>query len=176
MLAELLKSCPTLQPHGLQHARLRCPSPTPNLLKLMSLSRWCHPIISSSVASPPVHLTHSISIYCSELIPGKILWQTLSLKFLFSPLYSVSSLHFFRKLKPSCRFLASPAHWPGAYLQFTPYMIGFSNNGLSTPLPLIPSLKIWPFVCASPPFYFHPRYFHLKSFFSIEKIKRLILS
>jgi len=40
----------SLQPHGLQHARPPCPSPT---LRVYSnscpLSRWCHPTISSSV-------------------------------------------------------------------------------------------------------------------------------
>ena len=42
--------CPTLQPHGLQHARLPCPSPTPGVyLNSCSLSQWCHPTISSSV-------------------------------------------------------------------------------------------------------------------------------
>ena len=39
--------CPTLWPHGLQHARLPCPSPTPGAYS-NSLSRWCHPTISSS--------------------------------------------------------------------------------------------------------------------------------
>ena len=44
------KSCPTLQPHGLQHARLPCPSPTPSACSnTCSLSQWCHPTISSSV-------------------------------------------------------------------------------------------------------------------------------
>ena len=37
--------------HGLQHARLPCPSPTPKVYSnSCSLSRWCHPTISSSVA------------------------------------------------------------------------------------------------------------------------------
>ena len=40
----------SLRPHGLQHARPPCPSPT---LRVYSnscpLSRWCHPTISSSV-------------------------------------------------------------------------------------------------------------------------------
>ena len=31
------KTCPALRPHGLQHARPPCPSPTPSLLKLMSI-------------------------------------------------------------------------------------------------------------------------------------------
>ena len=40
----------SLQPHGLQHARLPCPSPTPGAYSnSCPLSRWCHPTISSSV-------------------------------------------------------------------------------------------------------------------------------
>ena len=36
--------------HGLQHARLPCPSPTPGIYSNSHpLSRWCHPTISSSV-------------------------------------------------------------------------------------------------------------------------------
>ena len=42
----------SLWPHGLQHASLPCPSPTPRAyLSSCPLSRWCHPIISSSVLS-----------------------------------------------------------------------------------------------------------------------------
>ena len=45
------KSCPTLLwPHGLQHTRLPCPSPSPGVCSnLCPLSGWCHPTISSSV-------------------------------------------------------------------------------------------------------------------------------
>ena len=40
----------SLWPHGLQHARLRCPSPTPRDCSNSWLSQqWCHPIIASSV-------------------------------------------------------------------------------------------------------------------------------
>ena len=39
----------SLQPHGLQHARLPCPSPTPGACSnSCPSSRWCHPTISSS--------------------------------------------------------------------------------------------------------------------------------
>ena len=39
----------SLQPHGLQHARLHCPSPTPGAYSNSSpSSRWCHPTSSSS--------------------------------------------------------------------------------------------------------------------------------
>ena len=39
----------SFRPHGLQHARLPCPSPTNrDCSNLCPLSRWCHPTISSS--------------------------------------------------------------------------------------------------------------------------------
>ena len=47
----------SLQPHGLQHTRLPCPSPP---LRLYSnscpLSQWCHPTISFSVVPFSSHL------------------------------------------------------------------------------------------------------------------------
>ena len=40
----------SLPPHGLQHARSPCLSPTPGVYpNLCPLSQWCHPTISSSV-------------------------------------------------------------------------------------------------------------------------------
>ena len=40
----------SLRPHGLQHARLPCPSPSPKVCSnSCSLNRWCYPIISYSV-------------------------------------------------------------------------------------------------------------------------------
>ena len=50
------KSCLTLcnLPHGLQHARLPCPSPSPRAYSYSCpLSRWCHPTISSFVSLFP---------------------------------------------------------------------------------------------------------------------------
>ena len=42
----------SLWPHGLQHARHPCPSPTPEAYSnSCSLSQWCHPPISSSVVA-----------------------------------------------------------------------------------------------------------------------------
>ena len=41
----------SLWPHGMQHAGLPCPSPTPRACSnSCPSSRWCHPTISSSVA------------------------------------------------------------------------------------------------------------------------------
>ena len=44
----------SLRPHGLQHTRPPCPSPTPGVYpNLCPLSQWCHPTISSSVIPFP---------------------------------------------------------------------------------------------------------------------------
>ena len=52
MVRMLLFSCSvmsnSLQLHGLQHARLPCPSPSPGACSC-PLSQWCHPTILSSV-------------------------------------------------------------------------------------------------------------------------------
>ena len=43
-----------LRPHGQQHARPPCPSPTPRVYSnLCPLSRWCHPTISSPATPSP---------------------------------------------------------------------------------------------------------------------------
>ena len=54
ILSLFLLSCSvvsdSLWPHGLQHARLPCPSPTPGAYSnSCTWSRWCHPTILSSV-------------------------------------------------------------------------------------------------------------------------------
>ena len=42
----------SLQPHGLQHTRLSCPSPSPGACSnSCPLSQWCHPTISSLAAA-----------------------------------------------------------------------------------------------------------------------------
>ena len=47
----------SLRLHGLQHARLPCPSPAPSVYSnSYPLSRWCHPTISSSVVPFSSHL------------------------------------------------------------------------------------------------------------------------
>ena len=47
----------SLWPHGLQHARLPCPSPTPGACSSSCpLSWWCHPTISSFVIPFSSHL------------------------------------------------------------------------------------------------------------------------
>ena len=59
-----------LGPHGLQHARPPCPSPTPGVYSnSCPLSRWCHPTISSPVvpfSSCPQSLPASGSFSMSQ--------------------------------------------------------------------------------------------------------------
>ena len=61
----------SLQPHGLQHARPPCSSPTPGVYSNpCPSSRWCHPTISSSVvplSSCPQSLPASGSFPMSQL-------------------------------------------------------------------------------------------------------------
>ena len=61
----------SLWPHGLQHARLPCPTPTPGVYpNSCPLSRWCHPTISSSVvpfSSCPQSFPASGSFQMSQL-------------------------------------------------------------------------------------------------------------
>ena len=49
-ISSIAHSCPTLQPHGLQHSRLPCSSPTPRACSnSLPSGWWSHPTISSSV-------------------------------------------------------------------------------------------------------------------------------
>ena len=61
----------SLQPHALQHARPRCPSPAPRVHSdSHPSSQWCHPAISSSVvpfSSCPQSLPASKSFPMSQL-------------------------------------------------------------------------------------------------------------
>ena len=51
----------SLLPHGMQHARPPCPSPTPGVYSdTWPLSRWCHPTISSS----------AVPFSCFQLFPA----------------------------------------------------------------------------------------------------------
>ena len=57
----------SFRPHGLQHTRPPCPSPTPRVYSnSCPLSRWCHPTISSSVIP---FFSHLQSFPASESFP-----------------------------------------------------------------------------------------------------------
>ena len=64
----------SLLPHGLQHARPPCASPTPGVYSnSCPSSQWCHPIISSSgipFSSCPQSFPASGSFQMSQLFPS----------------------------------------------------------------------------------------------------------
>ena len=62
----------SLQPHGMQHARPPCPSPTPGAYSnSCPSSKWCHPIISCSVI--PSHL-----MLCRPLLLPPLIFPSIS--------------------------------------------------------------------------------------------------
>ena len=86
----------SLQPHGLQHARTHCPSPTPGVYSnSCPLSQWCYPTISSSLDPLlPPSIFPSIRVFSNEsdlLIRWPKYWS-----FSFSPSNEYSGLIFFR--------------------------------------------------------------------------------
>ena len=65
----------SLQPHGLQHARLPCSSPSPRACSnSCPLSQWCHPTISSSVVSFPSCL-QSFEVFMGWVISLANQWK-----------------------------------------------------------------------------------------------------
>ena len=89
----------SLWPHGLQHARLPCPPPTPRACSnSCPLSWWCHPNISSSVIPFSSHLQSfpaSGSFLVESVLP--IRWPKYwSFSFNTSPSNEYSGLISFR--------------------------------------------------------------------------------
>ena len=92
------QSCPTLRPHGLQHARIPCPSPTPSLLKLMSIELLmpsnhlilCHPLLLLPSIFP------SIRVFSNELALCIKWLKYWSFSFSISPSNEYSGLISFR--------------------------------------------------------------------------------
>ena len=83
----------SLQPHGLQHARLPCPSPTPRACSHSCPSDHlilCHPLLLLPSIFP------SIRVFSSESVPH-IRWpKYLTFSFSISPSNEYSRLIFFR--------------------------------------------------------------------------------
>ena len=91
----------SLQPHRLQHARPPCPSPTPTLLKLMSIESMmpsnhlilCHPLLLLPSIFP------SNRVFPNESVLDKSWPKYFSFRFRFSPSNEYSGLISFSHLK-----------------------------------------------------------------------------
>ena len=86
----------SLRTHGVQHARLPCPSPAPRVHpNPCPLSRWCHPIISSSgvpFSSCPQSFPASRSFSRSQFFASGV----LEFQFQISPFNEHTGLICFR--------------------------------------------------------------------------------
>ena len=97
--SSVTQSCPTLcDPHGLQHSRLPCPSPTPGACSnSCPLRQWCHPTISSlSYPFPPAfNLFKHWDLFNESVL--RIRWPKYwSFSFSISPSNEYSGLISFR--------------------------------------------------------------------------------
>ena len=82
----------SLQPHGLQHIRLPCPSPSPIACSnSCPLSRWCHPTISSSV----------VPLFLPSIFPSIRVFSNES--FLFNSSRQVAKVLELQLQHPSCQ-------------------------------------------------------------------------
>ena len=88
----------SLWPHGLQHTRLPCPSPTPRACSSSCPSSWwCHPTISSSVVPFSSCLQFSQHHGLFQWITLHIRWPKYwSFSLSLSPFNAYSELIFFR--------------------------------------------------------------------------------
>ena len=129
------KSCPTLRPHGLQHTRLPCSLLSPNSCwsNSCSLSRWCHPTISTSVVpfSCPQSFPASGSFPVSQLFlshdqstgaSAEVLlmniqgWSPLRLTGLISLLSKGLSRVFSSTIWKHQFFSTQPSLWSNSYI------------------------------------------------------------
>ena len=89
----------SLQPHGLQHARLPCPSPTPGAYSNSCLScRRCHPAFSSSVIPFSLHpsIFPSIRVFSNDSVFHTRWPKYWSFSFSINPSNKYSGLISFR--------------------------------------------------------------------------------
>ena len=91
--------CDSLRPHGLQHARLPCPSLTPGAYSnSCPSSRWCYPTISSPVVpfSSCLQILSSIRVFSNESVLPTRWPKYWSFSFSISPSNEYSGLISFR--------------------------------------------------------------------------------
>ena len=97
--SSVAQSCLTLQPHGLQHTRPSCPSPTQGVYSnSCPLSQWYHPTTASSVHPPflPPSIFPSISVFSNESVLCMRWPKYWSFSFSISPSNEYSGLISFR--------------------------------------------------------------------------------
>ena len=133
------QSCPTLRPHGLQHARLPCPSPSPAARSnSCPLSLWRHPPISSCRPLLLPSIFPSIRVFSNESALC-IRWAKYwSFSFSISPSSEYSGLISFRILtglifllsKGLSRVFSNTTAWKHQFFSTQPSL--WSNSHIQT--------------------------------------------
>ena len=97
----------SLWPHGLQHTRLPCLSPSPRICSDSWLSQWCHPTVSSSVipfsSCPQSFLVSGSEFPVSQLfiLGGQNILRLPEIILYFLTLLSIDFFLIFSFFKPS---------------------------------------------------------------------------
>ena len=162
-------SCLTLGPHGLQHARLPCPSQSPGVCSNSCLlSQWCHPTISSSVvpfcsciqsfpASGSFLMSQlfasggrSIGVSASaSVLPMNIQdWFSLGLTGLNSLLSKGLSIVFFNTAVQKHQFFdAQPSLWSNFHIHTSVQLLScvrfFATPWIAACQPSLPFISSW---------------------------------
>ena len=143
----------SLRPHGLQHSRPPCPSPTPSLLKLMSIESvmpsnhliLCHPLLLLPSIFP------SIRVFPSESV--LLIWWPKYWSFTFSvnPSNEYSGLISFRMdwydllaVQGLLRVFSNTTVWRHQFFSAQPFLLSNSHLYMNTGKTM--SLTIWNFV------------------------------
>ena len=117
----------SLRPHGLQHARLPCPSPSPGACSnSCPLSWWCHPTISSSVVpfsscllhfpaseSFPISSSHQLSKVPDQGNESNLFWPVRVIPF---PLPVMVRSNHVTHFYPISHKRKCVEHWENFYL------------------------------------------------------------
>ena len=129
----------SLRPHGLQHARPPCPSPSPEVCpSSCPLHRWCHPAISFPAAAAAAKSLQSCPTLCDPIdgsppgspVPGILQARTLEwVAISFSNAWKVES----ESRKSLGHVRLSPTPWTAAHE--APPSLGFSRQEYSEMLP-----------------------------------------
>ena len=96
----------SLWPHGLEHARLPCPPPTPGpCSNSCPLSWWCHPVISFSDRGYSSMCPEGSSICCALIAVAQVVSVLLSLIFFVSKIRSLKTLIHWKQVRYLADFL-----------------------------------------------------------------------
>ena len=128
----------SLRPHGLQHARSPCPSPTPGVYSnSCPLTQRCHPTISSSAVPFSSHIQSFPALYTH--IYTQINMHTIDSIYAYVYIHMyMQSMHVYRHWWVICIFICMHTHTIYIYIYVCVYIyekyhlltLGFTKFGV----------------------------------------------